>query len=128
MTQANLTAANIKYLLTLNELDGPNSRGIRCVDVAKKLEITKPSVHTMIKNLRDMGLVIKEHYGTVYMTREGKRAADRYSEYYCALKKSMINSVDLTENDCRDLVCKVLAKTSIGDLSRFESKHLYGSD
>ncbi len=36
-----LTAANIRYLLAIEDLDR-NGKGVRCVDVAQALGITKP--------------------------------------------------------------------------------------
>ena len=56
MTNQNptLTAANIRYLLVIRELDA-EKRGARCIDVAKILGVTKPSVTTMsilVLNLR----------------------------------------------------------------------------
>ena len=127
MANQPLTAANIKYLLTLRELEPSGNGGIRCVDVAKKLNITKPSVHTMIKNLRDLGLVVKEHYGAIYMTESGKRAAESYLAHYSALRHSMINSIDLTDEDCRDLVCKALAKAPL-HYPCYEAAPLCGAD
>ena len=43
MTNRNpaLTAANIRYLLVIRELD-TEKRGARCIDVAKALGVTKP--------------------------------------------------------------------------------------
>ena len=128
MTHIPLTAANIKYLLALHELECCTERGIRCVDLAKRLNITKPSVHTMINNLRNMGLVVKEHYGSVYMTEAGKHAAKRYLEHYLALKHSMIDLALHSDEDCRDFVCKMLEKTVSSPFSDYSPTPIYGSD
>ena len=128
MNNVSLTASNIKYLLILHELECCTERGIRCVDIAKRLNITKPSVHTMINNLRDMGLVVKEHYGSVYMTDAGKHAAKRYIEHYASLKRSMMGSAFSADDDCRDFVCKMLAKTITTPFSDYNPAPIYGSD
>ena len=128
MNHIPFTAANIKYLLVLHEMDCCTERGIRCVDIAKRLNITKPSVHTMINNLRDLGLVAKEHYGSVYMTDAGRHAAKRYLEHYSSLKHSLIGSALVSDDDCRDMVCKVLAKTIASPFSDYNPAPLYGSD
>ena len=44
-----LTASNIKYLLVLKDLDA-GRKGTRCVDVASKLGVSRPSVYTMINS------------------------------------------------------------------------------
>ena len=128
MKNVSLTAANIKYLLILHELECCTERGIRCVDIAKRLNITKPSVHTMINNLRDLGLVVKEHYGSVYMTDAGKHAAKRYIEHYSSLKHSIVGSAVASDDDCRDMVCKMLAKTVMSPFSDYNPAPLYESD
>ena len=128
MKNVSLTASNIKYLIALHELDSSSERGIRCVDIAKRLNITKPSVHTMINNLRELGLVVKEHYGSVYLTDAGKHAAKRYIEHYSAIRRSMLNSALFSDDDCRDLVCKVLEKTVASPFADYNPAPLYGSD
>lgn len=42
-----LTASNIRYLLTMKELDRDGC-GVRCVDLASALNLSKPSVHNMM--------------------------------------------------------------------------------
>ena len=128
MNNVPLTAANIKYLIILHEMECCTKRGIRCVDIAKLLNITKPSVHTMIENLRFLGLVVKEHYGSVYMTEAGKHAAKRYLEHYSALKHSMLGPAAYSDDECRDMVCKVLAKTVTSPFSDYDPAMILGSD
>ena len=73
-----LTKTKIRYLVTLKELD-PEGRGIRSVSVARKLNISRPSVHAMIEKLSESGFVDKEFYGIIYLTPKGKRAAEHYA-------------------------------------------------
>ena len=76
-----LTAANIRYLLAIEDLDR-NGKGVRCVDVAQALGITKPSVHSMVDSMKDMGLLEKPHYGVIRLTDLGRSTADRYQVYF----------------------------------------------
>lgn len=76
-----LTAANIRYLLAIEELDR-DGRGVRCVDVAQTLGITKPSVHSMVDTMKDMGLLEKPRYGVIRLTDQGRSTADQYQEYF----------------------------------------------
>ena len=59
--QKNLTPSAIKYLLVLKELCTPE-KGARCMDIAERLHVTKPSVHSMISNLCDAGLAERKKY------------------------------------------------------------------
>ena len=71
-----LTAANIRYLLAIEDLDR-DGKGVRCVDVAQALGITKPSVHSMVDSMKDMGLLEKPHYGVIRLTDLGRRTGTR---------------------------------------------------
>ena len=76
-----LTPSAIGYLLILSEFcrDG---RGARCIDVAARMNVSKPSAHAMIRNLCEMQLAEKEHYGIVYLTQAGRKAAALYETCY----------------------------------------------
>ena len=67
-----LTAANIRYLLVIRELD-TRRRGARGTDIARQLGVTKPSVFTMTRNLRELGLAEQEKYGAVCLTPLGRQ-------------------------------------------------------
>lgn len=49
-TERNMTAASIRYLLAVHALCA-QGQGARCVDVAERLGVTKPSAHAMIESL-----------------------------------------------------------------------------
>lgn len=86
MTKRNppLTAANVRYLLAIEELD-PSGTGVRCVQVAQALGITKPSVHSMVDTMKERKLVEKSHYGVIHLTERGKELAGRYREYFSTI-------------------------------------------
>jgi Mn-dependent DtxR family transcriptional regulator len=63
-----------KYLNALKEID-PGGRGIRSVEVARALQVSRSSVHTMMDRLCEMGYITKAHYGIVYLTEKGLSAA-----------------------------------------------------
>ena len=72
-TERNMTAASIRYLLAGHALCA-QGQGARCVDVAERLGVTKPSAHAMIESLCRMGLAQKKRYSSVYLTEEGEQA------------------------------------------------------
>ena len=104
-----LTAAAIKYLLAIGELCR-GGRGARCVDVAARIQVSKPGAHAMIRNLCDAGLAEKERYGIVYLTEPGRAAAERYAAVYQPLFRRMQAALGLEEDACRDVACAVLAQ------------------
>ena len=69
-----MTPASIRYLLVLDDLCR-EGKGVRSVEIAARMNVSKPSAHSMLQNLCQAGLVEKERYGTVFLTPEGRRAA-----------------------------------------------------
>ena len=86
-----LSASAIRYLLALKAL-GHDGGGIRSVDIAAALGLSKPSVHNMMKTFDEMGLVSKNAYGAAYLTRLGKEIADRYGRYYDSVSELLQKS------------------------------------
>ena len=113
--QQTLTAANIRYLLAIRELDA-GQRGVRGSDIAQRLGVTKPSVFTMTRNLQGLGLVEKEKYGTISLTVSGRQKAERYTDCYALVLRQMERSLGCTGADCRKAACELLADTPEQDL------------
>jgi len=84
-----MTPASIRYLLVLDDLCR-EGRGVRSVEIAARMNVSKPSAHSMLQNLCQAGLVEKERYGTVFLTPEGRRAAadgnDIFFHFPCPLR------------------------------------------
>ena len=78
-----LTAAQIRYLLTMKQLDG-DGNGVRGAKVAAVLGFTSPSVPHHAQHLREMNLIRKDAYGVAYFTENGRDVVARYSRYYQA--------------------------------------------
>ncbi len=73
------------YLKVMLELSGEG--GIRSIDIANALGVSKASVCSMMNVLRDEGYVAKEKYGTVTLTEAGKKTAGDIKRKYELLKK-----------------------------------------
>ena len=104
-----LTASAIKYLLTLRDLGG-GERGVRSVDLATRMQVSKPSAHAMIQSLCTAGLAEKERYGTVRLTEEGRRSAALYHSCYEPLYRKMKTALALDGEVCAKAVCAVLSQ------------------
>lgn len=74
-----LTASNIRYLVTLLRMR-ESENGVRCVDLADALGVTRPSVHKKTEYLCQMGLVEKGGRGSAFLTEQGKQTARRYAQ------------------------------------------------
>lgn len=83
-----LTPSAIKYLMATAQLCSAGE-GARCVDVAARLNVSKPSAHAMIQNLCSLGLATKKRYGIVRLTPEGEAQAKLCEACYAPLYERM---------------------------------------
>ena len=107
-----LTAASIRYLLALGELDRDET-GVKSSDIAQRLGITKPSVHTMIKRFAQKGYVTKAKYEAVHLTSDGRRLSEQYKKCFDLIYASVQTSLNLPAEDGQNAACAVLAETDI---------------
>lgn len=107
MPMQTLSAANIRYLIALNALD--REGGVRCVDIAQTLGITKPSVHRMMEAMCDMALIVKAKYGTVSLTETGRALAESYAAYYTTIGGYFAGRLSLTPDEAGEAALALLA-------------------
>ena len=107
--QHTFTPANIRYLVALRQLSGDRG-GVRCTDLARRLNVAKPSVHTMVHSLCQMELVTKERYGMIYLTDAGRAAAARYAGSLQPLCRRLRQALELDESACENAAYLLLAQ------------------
>lgn len=95
-----MTPAAIKYLLVLDDLCR-EGKGVRSVEIAARMNVSKPSAHSMLQNLCQAGLVEKERYGTVYLTREGRSAPQAMPRASAPCARRMQEALGLEEDACQ---------------------------
>ena len=80
------------------------------MDIAERLHVTKPSVHSMISNLCDAGLAERKKYGTVFLTPAGCEEAERYASCCSRLSDRLQDALGLEAEDARSAACAVLSQ------------------
>lgn len=72
--ELHLTMANEDYLECLVRIEQEEGaeEGVRSVDVAKRLDVSKASVNKAVAALKTQGLVEQSHYGRVMLTEQGR--------------------------------------------------------
>lgn len=72
--ELHLTVANEDYLECMVRLEGEGvpGEGIRSVDIAQQLGVSKASVNKAVTVLKEQGLVEQSHYGKVILTDAGR--------------------------------------------------------
>lgn len=91
-----LTNSQEEYIKTIYILS-KTEKEIRVTDIAKRLEITKPSVNRAMKNLKDIKLLDYEAYGKINLTKEGEKIAKEILKREDVLKLFLNKILDIEE-------------------------------
>ena len=76
-----LTSIQEEYLKTIYTLQ-KTEKNVRITDIANKLNKTKPTVNYAVNNLKTVGLINYELYGSITLTEEGVLKAQKTLEAY----------------------------------------------
>ena len=94
-----LTSAHLRYLLAIYEVSRTHL-DISSRSIAEKLGVTKPSVVRIMNLLMERGMIVKEHYGKIYLTDRGifvakavRHQLDEVLQHFPPV------SIDLTEEE-----------------------------
>ena len=82
------------------------SNGVRSVDIAAMLSVSKPSVSHAMKLLREDGYIAMDRYGTVTLLDKGAEIANRIYERHQVLTK-MLESLGVPSDIARADACKM---------------------
>lgn len=116
-----LTASNIRYLLTMKELDRDGC-GVRCVDLASALNLSKPSVHNMMDTFSELGIISKTSYGMAHFTDSGNDTAHRYGHYYEIVSESL-RCMFPDIGDLQMAVCSLLSEVPQDSLEHMSRRY-----
>ena len=95
MEDHSLTRAGEDYLEAIYCLavEGPEEAGVRSVDVAERLDVSKASVNKALSTLKDAGMVEQTRYGRVKLTEEGRAYAARVWRSHRTLRSFLANDL-----------------------------------
>ena len=71
-----LTAAHLRYLLAIYET-ARTQLDVSSRTIAERLGVTRPSVARALGQLAERGMIVKAHYGKIYLTDRGVFVARR---------------------------------------------------
>ncbi|MBP0966721.1 MAG: helix-turn-helix domain-containing protein [Oscillospiraceae bacterium] len=119
-TNEKLTAANIRYLLTMKAFVDAGKE-IRNAYLAKHLHYKKSSVHAMLNSLVSIGMIQKDDKNVIHLTEKGADTAVRYQAYYNKIESMMQKCFpDLGSRE--GAILALLAEIPEQDLQRFCSE------
>lgn len=92
----------LEAILVLSKKGG----GVRSVDIASMLGVSKPSVSHAMKLLREGGYIAMDRYGTVTLKEKGEEIAIRIYERHTVLT-TMLEGLGVSEEVAKTDACKM---------------------
>lgn len=92
----------LEAILILSQKGG----GVRSVDIATMLSVSKPSVSHAMKLLREDGYIAMDRYGMVSLLDKGAEIATRIYERHNVLTK-MLEGLGVSPENARADACKI---------------------
>ena len=110
----------LEAILVLSKQGG----GVRSVDIASMLGVSKPSVSHAMKLLREDGYIAMDRYGTVTLLEKGEEIAVRIYERHQVLTK-MLEGLGVSEEVAKADACKLEHDVSDESFEKIK-EHLKG--
>ena len=107
----------LEAILRLSQKGG----GVRSVDIATMLSVSKPSVSHAMKLLREDGYIAMDRYGTVTLLDKGAEIANRIYERHTVLT-TLLESLGVPSEIARADACKMEHDISDESFARIKER------
>ena len=101
---ARLRRSGEDYLETILILSKRND--VRSVDVAREMELSKPSVSRAVGLLKSGGFITVDKNGYISLTEDGKKQAERIYERHTVLTEWLV-SIGVDEGSAAENACRL---------------------
>ena len=101
-----LREASENYLEAILKIEDEN-RQVRSIDVAKELDVSRPSVNKAIGVLKKAGMVEQQPYGQISLTPEGRAQASAVMHRHVTLKKFLTRILHVNDAVADEDACKM---------------------
>ena len=101
---ARLRRSGEDYLETILILSKRND--VRSVDIAREMELSKPSVSRAVGLLKNGGFITVDKNGYIFLTEDGKKQAERIYERHTVLTEWLV-SIGVDEGSAAENACRL---------------------
>ena len=125
-----LTNSQEEYIKTIYLLE-KNKQKARVTDIAKKMDITKPSVNKALKILKELHLINYQVYGDINLTKDGQEIAKEIIKKQDILETFLIGILEIEKKQAQEeakAIKYAMSKESIDKLDSYISKILELND
>lgn len=121
-----LTSSKGDYLKVLYDLSAMED-GIRSVDIARRMDLSLPSVSRAMKELSEEGYVSRVKYGTIRLTEKGARAASAIKKRNQLLLWFFMQVLDVAPSVAMRDACRIeheLSCETTGKLEKYMNERV----
>lgn len=100
---------------------------IRSIDIAKNLNVSKPSVNKAVNNLKELGYITQETYSEIHMTEEGRKKAESIYQRHQLLTEFLIEVLHVSPLTAENDACKmehILSEETLKQVAKALNKEL----
>ena len=94
------------YLETVYMLESSHGHA-HGVEIAKRLNVSKPSVTKAVKYLKDQGFVNTQKYGTITLTEKGRQVSEEIYGNHQLITQFLEHSLQLSAKEASINACKI---------------------
>ncbi|MEG0314620.1 MAG: metal-dependent transcriptional regulator [Erysipelotrichaceae bacterium] len=84
-----------------------NNGSIKSIEVAKMLEVSRPSVNKAMSVLKEYGFITQETYGDIYLTKQGRSKAESVLNRHLKIRNFLIDVLEVNEIVAEIDACKI---------------------
>ena len=85
---------------------GKEKGQVRSIDVAHRLEVSKPTVSVTMKHFREDGYIVVDSDGFLFLTQKGREIAERIYERHVVLTELLV-ALGVDEKTAREDACRI---------------------
>ncbi len=98
-----------------------SKKAVRVKDISRELDVSMPSVHQALHNLKEKKLIQHEHYGYVELTRKGRDTGRRINHRHNIIFKFFQSILNVPEEIAETEACRVEHYISDRTLEKLEN-------
>ena len=112
--------ATIENYLEAILIISKESGAARSVDIARFLNVSKPTVHKATHYLKENGLIFQEPYGGLSLTENGLKEARRVYKRHEMLKRFLTEVLNVSEDAAERDACRMEHAVSAETIGKIE--------
>ena len=101
----NIYESGEDYLETILILSKQNGN-VKSIDIAQKMNFSKPSVSVAMKKLKEKGLIVVDEFGFITLTSSGLEIANKTYDRHSFITDLLV-SLGVNEDTAKEDACKI---------------------